>query len=102
MRTPAIVALALGLVGCAKHASQSECAALLDHGVELAVRDHRPEASDDEIAAEKAKRRAEPAGRDALAACPNEVSKDAYACALAAPTIDEYERCLVEPPYGVR
>lgn len=102
MRAAAFALVALGLAGCAKHASQAECAALLDHGVELAVRDRRPEASEAEVAAEKTKRREEPAGKEALAACPSEVTKDGLTCAMAAQGIDEYERCLVETPYGVR
>lgn len=97
-----LVLLLPALAGCAKRATPDECLALLDHGVELSVRDRRPGATDAEVATERAARRDDKAGRATLATCPAEVSKRALTCALAAPHLDEYERCLVETPFGVR
>lgn len=101
-RPLALAPFLLVLSGCQEHASRAECEALLEHGVELAIRDKHPRAKPALIASEKARRRRQPPGRQAIEACTHEVSKRALACAMQASHIDDYERCLVIAPWGFR
>lgn len=94
--------LLLAIPACQEYASQAECEALLDHGVELSIRDKHPKAKPSLIEAEKARRRRQLPGREAIDACTREVSKKALACAMQATHIDDYERCLVIAPWGFR
>jgi hypothetical protein len=91
----ASVVLSLGLTSCARHATLAECSALVDHYVELVVRERNPKADDAEISRHKATFRVEAAHDPSFAACPKEISAKDARCALAAPNIDEFERCLV-------
>lgn len=90
------------LPACEERASQAECETMLDHGIELAIRDKQPKASMAFIAAEQARRRRQPPGRQSIEACSSEVSKKALECAMEAAHIDDYERCLVVVPWGYR
>jgi hypothetical protein len=89
-----VVLLPLGLAGCSRHASVPECSALLDRYVELLVKERDPQASDDEMTKQKQGTRAKAATDPSFAACPGEVTKDGVACAMAAPNVDEFEKCL--------
>jgi hypothetical protein len=96
-RAPAsagVVLLLFELGGCSRHASAPECSALLDRYVELLVKERDPQASDDEMAKQKQGTRAKAATDPSFAACPGEVTKDGVACAMAAPNVDEFEKCL--------
>lgn len=101
-RSLALAPFLLALPGCQEHASQAECEALLEHGVELSIRDKHPSANPTLLASEKARRRRQPPGRQAIEACTREVSKKALDCAMQASHIDDYERCLVIAPWGFR
>ena len=86
-------ALAL-VVGCARHATATECGALLDRYVELLVREQDPKASEAEIARQKGITREKAARDAAFASCPKEVSSRELGCAMGAPNVDEFEKCL--------
>lgn len=97
-----VLPLLLLMPACQDYASQAECEALLEHGVELAIRDKHPNAKPSLIESEKERRRRQIPGREAIEACTREVSKKALACAMQAKHIDDYERCLVIAPWGFR
>jgi hypothetical protein len=79
---------------CSRHATEAECALLLDRYVELLVREQDPKASDTEIARQKDLTRAKAAKDTAFASCPNEVSAPGARCAMKAVNVDEFEKCL--------
>jgi hypothetical protein len=80
--------------GCARHATATECSALLDRYVELLVREQDPKASDAEIAKQKNLTREKASHDAAFASCPHEVSSRELGCAMGAPNVDEFEKCL--------
>ncbi|HMI83867.1 MAG TPA: hypothetical protein VK550_07215 [Polyangiaceae bacterium] len=86
--------LAAELAGCTRHATASECAALLDRYVELLVREQDPKAPDSEIARQRDATRAKAEKDTAFASCPNEVSAKGALCAMSAVNVDEFEKCL--------
>jgi hypothetical protein len=89
-----IFVLAPTLGSCVRHATASECSALLDRYVELLVREQDPKASDVEVARQKQLTR-EKASHDAsFASCPKEVSSRALGCAMGSGNVDEFEKCL--------
>jgi hypothetical protein len=95
LATACMVFSAAAGVACARHATLAECTALLDRYVELLVREQDPKADDAEVARQKAATR-EKATRDpSFASCPKEVSAKSARCAMEAPNVDEFERCLV-------
>ena len=86
--------LGASLIGCVRHATATECNALLDRYVELLVREQDPKASDAEIARQKGITR-EKASHDAsFTGCPKEVNAHELGCAMGAPNVDEFEKCL--------
>ncbi len=77
-------ALLLLATGCDKRLDDGECRALLDHYVELLLRDDRPSSSAGEILRlqQEARRKAE---RDpAFAECRAKVSRKSFDCAMEA------------------
>jgi hypothetical protein len=91
------LALGLGLVssGCGKKLEVKECDALLDHYVELLLRDDRPGASAGELLRlqQEARKKAE---RDpAFRACSDRVSRRGFDCAMAAQDANRLEQCLL-------
>jgi len=77
-----------------RHATVTECSALLDRYVELLVREQDPKADEGIIDKQKSATR-EKASHDAsFASCPNEVTARAARCAMGAPNVDEFEKCL--------
>jgi len=89
-----LVCAAGTLAGCTRHATLAECSALLDRYVELLVREQDPKADEAEIAKHKSATREKAAHDPSFATCPKEVSKDAARCAMGAPNVDEFEKCL--------
>ena len=75
----------------------AECTRLLDHYTELLIRQERPEASPEQVARKQEEARA--LGRREtlfeVGECEKHVSRRQYECAMAAPTVDDVERCLV-------
>jgi hypothetical protein len=95
VRTLVVVALSPGiLVACARHATATDCSALLDRYVELLVREQNAKADDAEIAAQKQATREKAAHDPSFASCPKEVAAGAVRCAMGAPNVDEFEKCL--------
>jgi hypothetical protein len=77
-----------------RHATLTECSALLDRYVELLVREQNPKADEAVISRQQSATR-DKASRDAsFASCPNEVTARAARCAMGAPNVDEFEKCL--------
>jgi hypothetical protein len=80
--------------GCVRHATMAECGALLDRYVELLVREQDPKADELEIGKQKSATREKAAHDPSFASCPKEVSARAARCAMEAPNVDEFEKCL--------
>ncbi len=89
-----IYVLPASLVGCVRHATAIECGALLDRYVELLVREQDPRASDSEIARQKGLTREKASHDPSFASCPKEVTSRELACAMGAPDVNEFEKCL--------
>jgi hypothetical protein len=95
VKTALIAALGPGLAAaCGRHASAADCSALLDRYVELLVREQTPSADDAEIAAQQRATREKAAHDSSFASCPNEVRASAVRCAMSAPSVDEFEKCI--------
>lgn len=89
------VPAALLLVGCGKRPDASECGQLLDHYVELLLRDDRPKSSAGEVLRlqQEARKKAE---RDpAFAECSTRVSRKSFDCAMQAQDANRLEQCLL-------
>jgi hypothetical protein len=82
------------LAACSRQATAEECTALLDRYVELLVREQDPQAGDAEIARQKSLTRDKAAEDSSFANCPHELTGRAVHCAMAAPNVDEFEKCL--------
>jgi hypothetical protein len=85
----------LVLSGCGRKLEDKECDALLDHYVELLLRDDRPGASAGELlrVQQEARKKAE---RDpAFHACSERVSRRSFTCAMAAQDANLLEQCLL-------
>lgn len=81
--------------GCGKRLEPAECDQLLDHYVELLLRDDRPKSSAGEIlrVQQEARKKAE---RDpAFHECRARVSRQSFTCAMAADDANRLEQCLL-------
>jgi len=89
------VGLALLASGCGTRLQKSECHVLLDHYVELLLRDDRPKSSAGEVLRlqQEARKKAE---RDpAFSECPSRVSRRSFDCAMGAQDANRLEQCLL-------
>ena len=89
------IALLLLATGCGKRLEANECQLLLDHYVELLLRDDRPKSSAGEIlrVQQEARKKAE---RDpAFHECRERVSRSGFACAMDAQDANRLEQCLL-------
>lgn len=100
LATLAIVAVVIGAAlaprvyrRLAAHPSQTECAALLDHYVELVARAAQPEPAASAIAERRAAARAASATQG-FSRCEDDLTRDEVTCALGAGNADDLERCL--------
>jgi hypothetical protein len=96
-RGPALCLVLLVLLGsgCGKRLETSECKLLLDHYVELLLRDDRPKSSAGEVLRlqQEARKKAE---RDpAFLECTNRVSRRSFDCAMDAQDANRLEQCLL-------
>jgi hypothetical protein len=88
-------AAACALTGaCSAHASAEECRTLLDRYVELLVREQDPKASESTLEQQKLLTREKARTDASFASCPREVTSRELRCAMAAPNVDEFEKCL--------
>jgi len=94
-RARALGVALLVLGGCGKRLDPSECQQLLDHYVELLLRDDRPKSSAGEVMRlqQEARKKAE---RDpAFAECRERVSRKSFDCAMDAQDANRLEQCLL-------
>ena len=88
-------ALVLLAVGCGRRPDHRECQRLLDHYVELLLREDRPGTSAGEVLRlqQEARKKAE---RDpAFHECSARVSRRGYDCAMEAQDANKLEQCLL-------
>lgn len=85
----------LALPGCGKRLEQNECQALLDHYVELLLRDDRPGSSAGEVLRLKQEARQKAARDPAFLECPERVSRKSFDCAMSADDANRLEQCLL-------
>jgi hypothetical protein len=90
----ALLGLAGLLVAGCHRPSKAECEQLLDHYVELLALSDRPETSAEERQRMRT-RAAELARRDPEFSCTSKISRQEFECAMAAPTVDAFEQCLM-------
>jgi hypothetical protein len=88
---PATVALA----GCQQPLTADECDALLDHYTELLVEKQNGRITNEQLAKVKSEVRAKASASRDFARCSAKVSRRQFTCAMAAPTVDDVERCLL-------
>ncbi|HEX2874146.1 MAG TPA: hypothetical protein VHP33_22990 [Polyangiaceae bacterium] len=90
-----VCVLLLLATGCGKPLEGAECQQLLDHYVELLLRDDRPKSSAGEVlrVQQEARKKAErdPAFRE----CRERVSRRSFDCAMAAQDANRVEQCLL-------
>ena len=91
----ALVALALAATGCGKRLETSECQQLLDHYVELLLRDDRPKSSAGEILRLQQEARKKAEHDPAFHECSARVSRRGFDCAMDAQDANRLEQCLL-------
>jgi hypothetical protein len=87
--------LPLAVSGCGKRLEQAECQALLDHYVELLLRDDRPKSSAGEVLRLQLEARKKAEHDPAFAECPSKVSRRGFDCAMQAEDANRLEQCLL-------
>lgn len=86
---------ATSTVGCREKVTPAECGALLDRYVELLAKTNELDAGPPAVAELQERARKLAAEDPAFADCEREVSRRQLECALAAPTADRLEICLM-------
>ena len=81
--------------GCGKRVEPSECQLLLDHYVELLLRDDRPKSSAGEVLRLQQEARKKAEHDPAFAECSARVSRRKYDCAMDAQDANRLEQCLL-------
>ena len=83
--------------GCSQPLTEGECYQLLDHYTALLVREESPESQAQEVLKKQMEARALAASDPSYEfdRCESAVSREQYACAMRAPTVDAVEQCLV-------
>jgi hypothetical protein len=93
-------ALSCGLLGllasaCSKPLQAGECDQLLDHYVELLLRDDRPKSNAGEVLRLQVDARKKAARDPAFQECRGRVSRRSFDCAMAAQDANLIEQCLL-------
>jgi hypothetical protein len=88
-------ALLLLLTSCGKRLEPAECDQLLDHYVELLLRDDRPKSSAGEVLRLQQEARKKAASDPAFRECPERVSRRKLTCAMDAQDANRLEQCLL-------
>jgi hypothetical protein len=91
----AVGALLLLATGCGKRLETSECQQLLDHYVELLLRDDRPKSSAGEILRLQQEARKKADHDPAFHECSQRVSRRSFDCAMGAEDANRLEQCLL-------
>jgi hypothetical protein len=86
---------ALLLLGCGRRVEDSECQLLLDHYVELLLRDDRPKSSAAEVLRLQQEARKKAQQDPAFAECSSRVSRGSFDCAMQAEDANRLEQCLL-------
>lgn len=81
--------------GCGKRLARSECEQLLDHYVELLLREDRPKSNAGEVLRLQQEARKKAARDPAFAQCPERVSRSSFECAMAAEDANRVEQCVL-------
>jgi hypothetical protein len=79
---------------CKPKASAAQCDQLLDRYAGLVVTAKFPDASPQQIDAERAREKAEARTDDAFKNCSSQVSHAEFECAMHATSADAFEKCL--------
>jgi hypothetical protein len=87
--------LALALCSCGRRLAAEECDSLLDHYVELLLREDRPGASAGELLKLQQDARRKAQSDPAFHECSERVSRRGYDCAMAAEDPNRLEQCLL-------
>jgi hypothetical protein len=90
-----LASCALLAQGCGKRPSPDECAALLDHYVELLVNSDRPGTNAAELQKLQLQARDKAREDPEFAACTERVSRRELDCAMSASNADLLEQCLL-------
>lgn len=90
----ALLLLLLGS-GCGKRLQTSECEQLLDHYVELLLRDDRPKSSAGEVLRLQQEARKKAQRDPEFAECSSRVSRRSFECAMQAQDANRLEQCLL-------
>ena len=91
----AVGVLLLLATGCGKRLETSECQQLLDHYVELLLRDDRPKSSAGEILRLQQEARKKADHDPAFHECSQRVSRRSFDCAMGAEDANRLEQCLL-------
>jgi hypothetical protein len=87
--------LLLFVTGCGKRLETTECERLLDHYVELLLRDDRPKSSAGEVLRLQQEARKKAAQDPAFHECSQRVSRKSFDCAMDAEDANRLEQCLL-------
>jgi hypothetical protein len=87
--------LLLLCIGCGRTVDSSECDSLLDHYVELLLRDDRPKSSAGEVLRLQQEARRKARNDPAFAECSSRVSRRSFDCAMKAEDANRLEQCLL-------
>ena len=82
------------LAGCSRRATRVECDAVMDHYVEMMVREYNPSLDSSERRAQYERTRAKAAQVPSFADCPKQITQADVSCALRAVSVAELEQCL--------
>jgi hypothetical protein len=85
---------ALVVAGCKAKASATQCDLLIDRYAQMVVTEKYPDASLDQIEAERAREKSEARADDAFKNCSSEVSQAEFRCAMSATSSDAFLKCL--------
>jgi len=88
-------ALLLLAAGCGRRVEPNECQQLLDHYVELLLRDDRPKSSAGEVLRLQQEARKKAEHDPAFHECSQRVSRTSFDCAMDAQDANRLEQCLL-------
>ena len=94
-RRLALGTLLLLVTGCGKRLETTECQQLLDHYVELLLRDDRPKSSAGEVLRVQQEARKKAVQDPAFHECSQRVSRKSFDCAMGAEDANRLEQCLL-------